>query len=60
MRPTCAFMCALPGETIQVSDDAAVNSTRDARLFANEPVVGEQVFDAMIRVIDAKDPSWRT
>ena len=51
---------SLSGETIEVSEDAAVNSTRDAGMFGNQPPENSLVFDALIRVIDAKDPSWRT
>ena len=52
---------SMSGDVIEVSDEAAVNSTRDARLFGNEPPdENDQAFDALIRVIDAKDPSWRT
>ena len=51
---------SMPGETIVVSEDSAVNSTRDAGLFGNQASETCQVFDAMIRVIDDKDPSWRT
>lgn len=50
---------AMPGETIAVSDEASVVSTRDTKLFANAPTVGNDVFDAMIRKIDKIDPGWR-
>ncbi len=51
---------SMPGDDIEISDDAAVNSTRDGALFGNQPTRGGDVFDAMIRLIDAKDPAWRT
>lgn len=48
----------LAGETIEVSEAASVNSTRTAGLFDNDPK-GQDSFDAMVRLIDAKDPSYR-
>lgn len=48
----------MSGETIEVSDEASVVSMRSAGLFGNDPR-GQDVFDALVRVIDRKDPSYR-
>ena len=48
----------LRGDDIPVSDEASINSTRTAGLFGNDPR-GQDVFDAMVRAIDQKDPSYR-
>ncbi len=51
---------AMSGETIAVSRAATDNSTRDAQMFANAPVCGEDVFAALMRDLDRKDPSYRS
>lgn len=59
----CEAQCtadALQGESIEVSREATVNSTRDANLFANQPVCGEDTFSALMRDLDRTDPSYRT
>jgi ribulose-5-phosphate 4-epimerase/fuculose-1-phosphate aldolase len=58
----CEAQCAsdaLRGETLEVSREATVVSTRDANLFANRPVCGEDTFAALIRDLDRIDPSYR-
>lgn len=50
---------SLDGETIEITEEASINSTRTAALFANDPI-GDSPFDALVRLIDAKDPSYRT
>lgn len=51
---------AMRGDTIPVSRQATANSSRDLRLFANQPVCGEDVFAALIRQIERQDPGYRT
>ncbi len=50
---------SISGESIEVSREATDTSTRVANLFANEPTCGVDMFEAMQRVVDAKDPSYR-
>ncbi len=50
---------SIAGESVMISPEATENSTRVANLFANEPTCGVDMFEAMQRVIDAKDPSYR-
>jgi ribulose-5-phosphate 4-epimerase/fuculose-1-phosphate aldolase len=50
---------SMAGEALAVSKEATANSTRDARLFGNAPVCGEDVFAAMLRDLDRRDPSYR-
>jgi len=50
---------SIAGESITVSREATDVSTRVANLFGNEPTCGVDMFEAMQRVIDAKDPSYR-
>ena len=59
----CEAQCAsdaLQGPTIEVDRESTINSTRDAHLFANAPVCGEDTFSAMVRQLDRTDPSYRT
>jgi len=59
----CEAQCtadALQGDSIEVSREATVNSTRDAHLFANQPVCGEDTFSALMRDLDRTDSSYRT
>jgi ribulose-5-phosphate 4-epimerase/fuculose-1-phosphate aldolase len=51
---------SIAGESLEVSRAATDESTRVSGLFANEPTAGVEMFEAMQRVIDAKDPSYRT
>ncbi|MGH7006157.1 MAG: class II aldolase/adducin family protein, partial [Alphaproteobacteria bacterium] len=59
----CEAQCAtdsLQGPAIEVSREATVNSTRDAHLFANQPMCGEDSFGALMRDLDRTDPTYRT
>jgi ribulose-5-phosphate 4-epimerase/fuculose-1-phosphate aldolase len=59
----CEIQCqtdSMPGENLVVSDEATRWSTQDSRLFGNEPVCGHDSFGALQRVIEAKDPSYKT
>jgi len=51
---------SMQGPAIEVSREATVNSTRDAHLFANQPMCGEDSFGALMRDLDRTDPSYRT
>jgi hypothetical protein len=48
------------GETIPISGAATANSTRDAHLFDPTPVAGVAAFEALVREMDRRDPSFRT
>ncbi len=50
---------SMRGDAIEVTRSATQNSTRDSRLFANAPVCGDDVFAALMRDLDRKDPSYR-
>lgn len=51
---------AMTGETLPVSDEATEHSTRDGRLFStNDGEIGMEMFAALQRVVDARDPSYR-
>jgi ribulose-5-phosphate 4-epimerase/fuculose-1-phosphate aldolase len=50
----------LPGESLTVSRAATEHSTRDTMLFGPKPVCGVDSFAALQRLIDARDPSYRT
>jgi ribulose-5-phosphate 4-epimerase/fuculose-1-phosphate aldolase len=59
----CEAQCAsdaLQGESLVVSEEATVNSTRDANLFANQPMCGEDTFSALMRDLDRTDPGYRS
>lgn len=52
---------SMHGENIPVSRAATEASTRDAHLFdASASDVGIETFSALQRIVDAKDPSYRT
>ena len=50
----------MAGPDLKVTAEATENSTRDARLFGdNANMVGVDTFNALVRCIDATDPSYR-
>ena len=51
---------SMAGPDLKVTSEATENSTRDARLFGdNANMVGVDTFNALVRCIDATDPSYR-
>jgi len=50
---------ALAGPTIQVTEEATVNSTRVAGMVGSNQPVGAMMFNAMMRKLDQRDPSYR-
>jgi ribulose-5-phosphate 4-epimerase/fuculose-1-phosphate aldolase len=51
---------SMAGETIEISREAGEQASAAALQFSAEFGAGEDVFAALKRVIDAKDPSYRT
>lgn len=50
---------SMQGETIPVTQEATFYSTRDAELFDPEKTCGQATFDALVRLMDQRDPSFR-
>ncbi len=51
---------AMRGDDLEISREATEHSTRDSRLFnSNDDAVGVEMFAALQRIVDAKDPSYR-
>jgi ribulose-5-phosphate 4-epimerase/fuculose-1-phosphate aldolase len=51
---------SMGGPDLEVSEQATHNSSRDGRLFGdNDDQLGVDTFNALVRTIDAQDPSYR-
>ena len=51
---------SMAGADVPVSAESTANSTRDARLFGDDDQNGKDAFDALVRIIDDADPSYRS
>jgi len=47
------------GSNIEVSREATKFNMKEVRLFSDEPRESDKSFDALLRIIDAKDPSYK-
>lgn len=51
---------SMGGKDITISDEATANSSHDGRLFGeNNNLAGADTFNALVRIIDAQNPSYR-
>jgi ribulose-5-phosphate 4-epimerase/fuculose-1-phosphate aldolase len=48
------------GDAIEVPEDVQQRCQRDAAKVNTNPDFGREAFDAMVRLVDRDDPSWRT
>ena len=47
------------GSNIEVSGEATKFNMKEVRLFSDESRESDKSFDALLRIIDAKDPSYK-